>query len=161
MPGARRLAVFDLDGTLLDSRVMDTSACFFPALRAVTGLEGSGVEWEAYAEAAVKIESAELPLDGVPLATSSDRMARPEILALAVERASSRYGVPVWERVVYVGDGVWDVTAARACGIAFGGVGEGNEAAKLSAAGARVVLPDFRDLAAVDSALEAATVPKG
>ena len=232
----RSLVVFDIDGTLIDSRVVDTDACFFPALREALGIEGFGDDWTGYAEptsagvfdeicrkvrgrpptdaeaaalterlevlmraryldgtripaipgaiellarlgtepawrvavatgnwsreAAIKIESAGLPLAGLPLATASDRPARTDIFPLAVERASAHYGVPAWDRVVFVGDGIWDVRAARANGYAFVGIALGERAAKLHAEGARAVTRDLTDPDRV-LALLAEAVPPG
>lgn len=84
-----------------------------------------------------------LPYPDLPMATSDDAAARSEILRLAMERAGRRYGRGPVEGIVSVGDGVWDLEAARALGVGFvrrGGVGWGG------AEDARIpTLRDFRD----------------
>lgn len=230
------LAVFDIDGTLIDNVAMDTDACFFPALKAEFGIEGGRQDWTLYAEptsagcldeifrtvhgrpptqeeivraadrlddlmreryldgrrippmrgaldllrrlssdgtwrlaiatgnwhreAAIKIESAGLPAGYLPIATATDRPARRDILRVAVERATKQYAVPAWDRVVYLGDGVWDVRAARANGLPFVGVGSGERAARLTAEGATTVTPDLADPARMLDLLNAATPPR-
>jgi len=232
----RQLAIFDIDGTLIDTRATDTDDCFFSVLRATTGRNGFGQDISAFAEptsagifdevirgvhgrqptseeitlfqgrldlamraayihgkrlppttgainllrsmvagsnwyvaiatgnwhaeAVVKIESAGLPLQGIPMATASDRMIRCDILTFAVEYAANHYGVPSWDRTVYFGDGVWDVRAARACGIPFIGIADGERAARLRLEGASCILSDLGDTSAVEAALEQATVPE-
>ncbi|MEK7766054.1 MAG: hypothetical protein AAB368_07425, partial [bacterium] len=42
------LVVFDIDGTLIDTRQTDTDACFFAVVRAVTGLDGLREDGTSY-----------------------------------------------------------------------------------------------------------------
>ena len=79
-----------------------------------------------------------------------------EILGLAAGRAAARHA-----RVGSVGDGVWDVQAARQLGWPFLGIGSGARAEKLRAAGATLVLPDLTDTASPAAALDTATVGSG
>jgi phosphoglycolate phosphatase-like HAD superfamily hydrolase len=60
-----------------------------------------------------------------------------------------------FEKVVYVGDGVWDVRAARALGIGFLGLATGTKAVRLLEEGASCVLPDLSDPMRVVERLEA------
>lgn len=94
--------------------------------------------WRPSAE--LKLDAAGIPRASVPLATSSDRSARREILGLALESVD---GDP--SRSVYFGDGVWDGRAAAAVGCAFIGVGGPAREAALSQTGARAVIRDFKD----------------
>lgn len=110
-------------------------------------------------EGTVKLESAGLDALDLPIATSDDVRERRRILPLAVDRAKERYKVSDFSRVVYVGDGVWDVASARANGINFLGVGPESRIARLSAAGARSSVKDFADLPAVLTALRTCEVP--
>ncbi len=77
----------------------------------------------------------------------------------AVRRACEVHGCDSPDRIVCVGDGVWDVRTARQLGYAFIGVGSGAEADRLRAEGAGHVVADFRDTVRVISALEVAEVP--
>lgn len=86
---------------------------------------------------------------------SRREQAREEILARAVAAAAAHYGRPfVPAAVTYVGDGIWDVAAARAIGARFIGVNERPEGRdRLRAAGAEIVFSDYDDAAAVLEAL--------
>ncbi|MSR18132.1 MAG: HAD family hydrolase [Phycisphaerales bacterium] len=96
----------------------------------------------------------ELPITevcGVPAAFAEDGWPRAQIITTAVERARARYGAP--SQVVYVGDGSWDVIAARQCGMGCVGIGFGPRADTLRSVGASGVVADYRDLPEFFSAL--------
>ena len=116
----------------------------------------------AWEEAALlKLSSSGLAIDGIPLATSNDAVSREEIMKIALARARQHYRLSGFASVVYVGDGVWDVAAARSLGYGFLGVGEGTAADKLRGAGEALVVPDFRDVETVlEYLMEAASTPK-
>ena len=105
--------------------------------------------------ALVKLKTARIPYDGVPIATSSDHYARRDIIRHAVTSIPSSKKS---ESVVYIGDGVWDGCAATELGYGFVGVGPGDTTADLEKVGATAVIPDFIDfellLANLDRACE-------
>jgi phosphoglycolate phosphatase-like HAD superfamily hydrolase len=111
--------------------------------------------WQA--SAVLKLRAIALDVDDLVFASSSDAETRVEILLLARQRARVRFGA--LDRVVSVGDGIWDVRAAAQLGWPFVGIGTGAAAGRLRAAGASHVLPDLTDIAGLCSALEHATVP--
>lgn len=118
--------------------------------------------WRSMAE--LRLRTADIPIDPASMATASERMARREIVELAIERAAARRGVAgggrqAFQRVVLLGDGSWDVTAARDLGLPFVGIGRGAAAARLKAAGARHVVADFRDADEVLRLLHCAEEP--
>lgn len=80
-----------------------------------------------------KLAAAGISVEGVPMATSSDRRVRAEIIALAAERSGRALA-----EVVYVGDGLWDLRACRTLGIPF--IGTGHRLSLLVEAGARHLL---------------------
>jgi phosphoglycolate phosphatase-like HAD superfamily hydrolase len=102
--------------------------------------------WRISAE--LKLEAAGLS-DPIPLFCSDGLPSREAILTAAIGSAPAA-------RVVTVGDGVWDVKAAARLGLPFVGIGDGARAQALRAAGAAVVLPDYRDLPAAVRSLELA-----
>jgi phosphoglycolate phosphatase-like HAD superfamily hydrolase len=65
-----------------------------------------------------------------------------------------KYGQDYFEKVVYVGDGIWDVRAAKPLGIGFLGLATDTKARRLLEEGALCVLPDFSDLPRVGECLE-------
>ncbi len=108
--------------------------------------------------ALVKLRGAGIHAAAFPLATSSERVGRQDIIRRAMQpfadaRARAR---------VYFGDGLWDARAALALGFTFVGIAKGQRARRLMEAGAYVVLPDFADLDAVHGVLaELAGPPEG
>src|SRR5262249_21957606 len=108
------------------------------------------------ASARFKLAAAGLPVDAFPWATADDALDRVDILRAAVARAEQAYGQRRFGGLVYVGDGVWDVRAAKALGLGFLGVATGAQARRLLEAGARWLVPDFSDPALVAERLEAA-----
>jgi phosphoglycolate phosphatase-like HAD superfamily hydrolase len=93
-----------------------------------------------------KLRLAGFDVRGIPFASSSDTRRRPDIIALAAARA----GCAVSD-AIYVGDGVWDVKAARELGMRFIGIGRRHEL--LREHGVRRVLASFRDEKAFFDAL--------
>ena len=110
------------------------------------------------ASAALKLEAAGLAARReLPAATADDGLSREEILSAAMSRAGAACRVESFERVVSVGDGLWDVRAASRLGLAFVGVGEGAET--LRRAGATHVLNDLADYELLLECLTPAGVP--
>ena len=229
----RKLAIFDVDGTLLDNMEIE-DACYSAALREVLGLPSLDTDWTHYehvSDAAIAVEAyrrhhgsapsatqldatiarfvrllaeahdtdsgviratngaaqlfeglarhgwavaiatgawrraSELKMSagglrfaGVPMATSEDGPARASIVSAARVRAERLHRVERFDRVVSVGDGLWDVLAARDLGLPFVGIGSGARANRLRAAGVGVILEDYADIGATVAALETATV---
>ena len=91
----------------------------------------------------------------VPSAFACDAHPREQIISLAIDRAAQLHQcIPAdFGRIVYVGDGVWDLKASRALGISFVGIASGDRAGQLRASGANTVFEDFEDLEAVRSSL--------
>jgi beta-phosphoglucomutase-like phosphatase (HAD superfamily) len=106
-----------------------------------------------------KLASAGLDVGGFPWASADDALDRVDILQTAIGRAGQMYGRNAFEKVVYVGDGVWDVRAAKALGIGFLGRAAENNAGRLLEEGALCVLSDFSDPMGVKECLEM-VVPK-
>jgi phosphoglycolate phosphatase-like HAD superfamily hydrolase len=74
-------------------------------------------------EAIFKLRASGLNTAGIPMATSDDDGNRKRILQIAVEKAQAFYTCPGFERVVYLGDGPWDLQEAQALGDRFIGIG--------------------------------------
>jgi phosphoglycolate phosphatase-like HAD superfamily hydrolase len=91
----------------------------------------------------------------------SDHSDRPELVAIARDRATAKYGVQFnHASTVLIGDTPRDVQAGRQGGAYVVGVASGiDQADDLQAEGADVVLPDLRDTAAVVAAVLGARQP--
>jgi hypothetical protein len=57
------------------------------------------------------------------MATSDDDRNRRRIMEIAAGRAREFYGCSIFEQVVYLGDGPWDLQASYSLGYAFIGIG--------------------------------------
>ena len=106
-----------------------------------------------------KLEKAGIRPQGIPIASADDSMIREKIARLSRKRARSLYRVRHFQRVVYVGDGIWDVRMARRLEIPFLGVGDEEKQKYLSRAGAEHFLPDLRDYDLFLRKLDEADVP--
>lgn len=93
-----------------------------------------------------KLQAARLHVDQVPAAFSDAHDERTGIIDAASRHAAREHGINDFEIRVYVGDGIWDVAAARALDIGFVGIGAGKRAKALRDAGAQRVLADYSDL---------------
>jgi phosphoglycolate phosphatase-like HAD superfamily hydrolase len=109
------------------------------------------------ASAALKRRAAGLP-EVVPIFSSDLHHAREGILEIAIRNMQEFHEVS-YDRIVSLGDGVWDVSAAAALRLPFVGVGRGARADRLREAGARAVLGDFVDLEDTLETMESAEPP--
>jgi phosphoglycolate phosphatase-like HAD superfamily hydrolase len=113
--------------------------------------------WQLSAE--MKLRAASINYDGVPGGFAEDGIAREAIVSAAISRSRIHYRREDFDRIVSVGDGVWDVRTAARLGLAFVGVGRSARAEMLREAGAKHVIPDFEDADRFFDYLERADAP--
>lgn len=89
-----------------------------------------------------KLHKAGLVLSEVPLAASDTYISREDIMRSSLEQAKRRYACS-YSCITYVGDGLWDLTAASNLGWNFVGISSGKQAVEMRRAGAKHVLPHF------------------
>lgn len=112
------------------------------------------------AAARVKLAAANIAHDAFSLGCANDAMAREEIIAFAWNRAKAAAGIGEFRRVVYVGDGAWDVKTCKNLKLPLVGMAVTDEThIRLRSLGVSHVLKDYRDSQAVFEALESATAP--
>lgn len=99
--------------------------------------------WRRSAE--FKIQRASLPIGGLPSAFAENGPSREAIVRTAIDLASRRYRQERFERIISVGDALWDVRTARNLGLPFLGIASGARAALLRDNGASHVIEDYRD----------------
>src|SRR6267142_5218677 len=75
--------------------------------------------------ALLKLRAAKIDIEGIPAAYAEDGLSREQILQETVCQALQKYRLSRFEKIVSIGDAVWDVRAARRLGLAFLGVGVG------------------------------------
>jgi phosphoglycolate phosphatase-like HAD superfamily hydrolase len=107
--------------------------------------------------ARLKLAAARLPAD-LPIFCSDDAFERETIVSLARDHCVRAAG-GAFDRVVSVGDGVWDVRTAGQLGLPFVGVATGAKAERLKALGASHVIPNL-EYTLLSEALIAAQVPR-
>ena len=108
--------------------------------------------WEETAR--LKLARAGIDINGIPAAFAEDAHPREDLIRLARMRAEAATG-EAFDRVIYVGDGPWDVRAAAVMSIGFVGIASGERKAWLEESGARRVLADFSDETAFLAAIAA------
>ncbi|MBA3661441.1 MAG: HAD family hydrolase [Gammaproteobacteria bacterium] len=74
--------------------------------------------------ALLKLRSAQIPYQAIPIAHSDDHVERRRIISLAIERSQKHYNKPCFKKIIYVGDRLWDERAAMDLGIDFLGIGD-------------------------------------
>ncbi|MEW5736324.1 MAG: HAD hydrolase-like protein [Thermodesulfobacteriota bacterium] len=94
--------------------------------------------------AALKLELASLDPGRAPLVTSDEAFTRVGIMEMAANYARKIYGRD-FSKTTYVGDGPWDLLAARTLGYGFVGVATGDRAAYFQKKAAGPVVADYRD----------------
>jgi phosphoglycolate phosphatase-like HAD superfamily hydrolase len=106
-----------------------------------------------------KIAAAEIPAADLPMASAEDGPSRETIIEAAAARAAAYYQERKFERIISVGDGVWDAKAAQKLKLPFVGIAEGVRMETLRQAGASHVVEDFLDPLYCLECFEAAKVP--
>ena len=86
-------------------------------------------------------------LCGIRVVSCDTFVSRPEIVRCAISAFDSA-------STVLFGDGTWDLAAAMELGIGFIGIGSGEAAQRLIAAGARHVFADYRDRTSILAAMQ-------
>lgn len=114
--------------------------------------------WAASAE--IKLDAANIRIDRQKVASAEDNLSREKIVEASVARALAVYQKESFERIVSIGDGIWDVRTARNLNYAFIGIGEGEHANLLRGEGAKYVMKDYEQFDEVIRFLNEATVPK-
>ena len=102
----------------------------------------------------LKLEKAQIDIAGLPAAFADHGITREVIIAAAMAMARGIYRQQQFSHVTYVGDGVWDVRAARQLGISFIGVAQGEKETALRAEGATAIIQDFTDFVRFREVLE-------
>ena len=98
-----------------------------------------------YDSAKLKLEKAKMNIKDFPIGTADDAISREEILQTAIEKSLEKYGLEEFEKIVSIGDGVWDVRTAKNLRLDFIGIASGKRAEALRDEGANYIIKDFRD----------------
>jgi phosphoglycolate phosphatase-like HAD superfamily hydrolase len=74
--------------------------------------------------AAFKLQCTQLLYPDIPLATSDDAGTRSVIVQFAIARAQQQYKVEKFDRIVAIGDNIWDLRTAQKLNLPFIGIGK-------------------------------------
>lgn len=69
--------------------------------------------------AVLKLDLANIPHANIPKATAEDHLERSELIKIATTKAQEHYNRLAYDKLVYVGDRLWDYTAANTAGYKF------------------------------------------
>jgi phosphoglycolate phosphatase-like HAD superfamily hydrolase len=112
--------------------------------------------WERSAR--FKMTAAKIRAD-LPSAFAEDGPARSAIVRRAITRAHTLHQQTSFERVVLVGDAVWDLETAKELQLPFVGVAHGTRMARLRTAGTSHVIEHFLDHLDCIRCLQEARIP--
>ena len=98
-----------------------------------------------YDSAELKLEKAKMDVENFPIATADDAFSREDILRIAIEKSLKLNEIKRFEKIVSIGDGVWDIETAKKLNLDFVGIASGKKAEVLRAEGANYIIKDFRD----------------
>lgn len=79
----------------------------------------------------------------VPLGTSNDSIVRTNIMETAHHKAKYAYGVKKFNRIIYIGDGPWDIKATKHLAWEFIGVASNYATNQLRDWGAKCVIDNY------------------
>lgn len=96
-----------------------------------------------YAAAQLKLSQVAPALCQVPMGTSSDSEIRTTIMEIALLKAKATYQREDFNRIIYVGDGPWDVHAVRQLQWGFIGIASNYTKSTLQEWGAKCVIENY------------------
>ena len=141
------------------AEIPGAAACLLALQAAGHAVAIASGDWEATARH--KLTTARIPFESLPAAFCEVSHARTDIMRAALARAAAHHNGARFERIVYIGDGIWDVRACRELAWPLVGIGHGAHASRLRALGASHVLSNYTQLDAFMAALDTALVPAG
>lgn len=112
--------------------------------------------WKAPAE--VKLTHIGVDPRQLVLVGADNKVTREEILQSSIEQSQARLASKV-EKVVYVGDAIWDIRTTRNMGLNFVGIRHRKDVEVLQAQGASTVLHNYLDQDLFFEVLQAARPP--
>lgn len=108
--------------------------------------------------ALLKLKAARINAGKIPAAYAEDGLSREEILRVAVSLSLRHHRVDCFQKIVSIGDGLWDVRTAAILNFAFLGV-DYEQSGRLQRAGTNHVIEDFSDYSQLLKLLIDAEVP--
>ncbi|MFK7982443.1 MAG: HAD family hydrolase [Saprospiraceae bacterium] len=110
--------------------------------RFVIGVATGG--WKA--PAIVKLNFVNIPTNKLIITGADGKVTREDITNETIAKAKAQYGE--FDRIVYIGDAIWDVTTTRNMGLPLIGIRRKGDIDFLEKLGAQLVLKDFENYTA-------------
>ncbi|MEI6313113.1 MAG: HAD family hydrolase [Bacteroidota bacterium] len=107
--------------------------------------------WEATAD--LKLNIAGIDYEDLPLANCDHHISRAGIIEKAIELAKEKNSEHSYDKIIYFGDGLWDIKSTDALQIPLIGI-DCNKTGVLSNAGVKTVFNDYKNTAAILKAIE-------
>ena len=111
------------------------------------------------ASACMKLEAAGLNVAELPSAFTDDGISREDIVQTAISRAKAVYGQSEFEKIVCIGDAIWDVLTASQLQLDFVGIADDQQKKVLDDAGVEQIVKDFSNFDDFLAALNTASTP--
>ena len=108
--------------------------------------------------ACLKLKHVGIPVEPLYMSTADEKETREDITRDAIQQAEAVHGI--FDKIVYVGDAVWDVKTTRNLSLNFIGIRRNGDRHILENEGAPIVLKDYTDQAAFKEAIRLAVPPK-
>ena len=108
--------------------------------------------------ARLKLDHVGIPAEKLFISGADGKNTREDILRAALNQAGRSNGR--FDKVVYIGDALWDVTTTRNLQLSFVGIRYRHDLELLQRAGASHVLPNYLDLERFLLAVQAARPPE-
>jgi hypothetical protein len=138
--------------------------CYLQAFDTALGVKDVNDQWSEYQHgwersARFKIDAARLGAGHLPATFAEDGPARHEIVLAAIARAKTYYRENAFQRVVLVGDAIWDLRCAQKLGVPFVAVAHPDRATHFAELGTSHVIEHYIDQNGCFRCLEEARVP--
>ena len=151
----------------LNEMKVDKPELFHPVEGAQSILSSLNSDWKVALAtgcwsfaAKLKLEAAGIILpESLPISTSDGILSRQEIMLNAIKMAKLNYDITHFEKIVYVGDGIWDLKTCASLNIPFIGIEAEEKMTKRQALGHFWKLENYLDQDFFRQCLENAKIP--
>jgi phosphoglycolate phosphatase-like HAD superfamily hydrolase len=90
-----------------------------------------------------KLEKVGIQINNIPICSADNHIERVNIIKQCITDCSLFYNKDTFSAITYIGDGSWDLLAAKNLGIDFLGIAKGNRAIMLKELGAQHVFEEY------------------
>jgi phosphoglycolate phosphatase-like HAD superfamily hydrolase len=90
-----------------------------------------------------KLEKVGIQINNIPICSADNDIERVNIIKQCIKDCSLYYHKDTFSAITYIGDGSWDLLAAKNLGIDFLGIAKGNRAIMLKELGAQHVFEEY------------------